>query len=124
MQRKKKSKQTFKIILIVLLVLIMIAIVTIAIINILKPVDALKGTFKYCENVKYEFDGKGSGAMYDSGTEYKYTYIIEGDTLKIDFKPENIYDATYTFKIESNTLTLIGREGTTGGEYLLEKENN
>lgn len=101
----------------------MIAIITIAIINFLKPTDALKGTFVYGESVKYEFSGKGNGAMYDSDTEYPYTYLIEENTLKLDFKDEAVRDATYTFSIENDTLTLIGGEGTMGGEYILERES-
>ena len=124
MQRKKKSKQTFKIILIILLIIIIVAIIAIATISILKPVDELQGTFRYNESVKYEFNGKGKGAMYDNETEYKYAYSVDGNILKIDFKDEVIYDATYTFNITDNTLTLIGGEGTTGGEYVLERESN
>lgn len=123
MQHKKKNKQTFKIILITVLVIVMIAIITIAIINIFKPVDALKGTFLYNKDVKYEFDGKGNGAMYDNKTIYKYTYFIEENILKIDFKDEAVKDATYTFSIKDSILTLIGGEGTIGGEYILERES-
>lgn len=101
----------------------MIAIITIAIINLLKPTDALKGTFVYGESVKYEFNGKGNGAMYDSNTKYSYTYSIEENKLEIDFINEAVRDATYTFSIENNTLTLIGGEGTMGGEYILERES-
>lgn len=95
----------------------------IATISILKPVDELQGTFKYSESVKYEFSGKGKGAMYDNDTEYQYTYSIDGDTLKLDFKDEAVRDATYTFSIENDNLTLIGGEGTMGGEYILERES-
>ena len=123
MQHKEKSKQTFKIILIVLLAILIIAIAIIAMINMLKPTDALKGTFIYGESVKYEFNGKGNGAMYDDETKYSYSYSIEEDTLKLDFKDEFIRDASYTFTIENNSLTLIGEEGTMGGEYILERES-
>ena len=59
----------------------------------------------------------------DSDTEYPYTYLIEENTLKLDFKDEAVRDATYTFSIENDTLTLIGGEGTMGGEYILERES-
>lgn len=101
----------------------MIAIIAIAIINFLKPTDALQGTFVYSESVKYEFSGKGNGAMYDNETKYSYSYSIEENTLKLDFKDESIRDASYTFSIENDTLTLIGGEGTMGGEYILERKS-
>ena len=101
----------------------MIAIIAIAIINFLKPTDDLQGTFVYTESVKYEFSENGNGAMYDSNIAYQYTYSIEGSTLKLDFKDEAVKDATYTFSIENDTLTLIGGEGTMGGEYILERES-
>ena len=123
MQHKKKNRKTFKIILIILLVILIIAIATIAIINIFKPIDALNGTFVYGESVKYEFNGNGNWAMYDRDTKYPYTYSIEENILKLDFEDDFIRDASYTFSIENNLLTLIGGEGTTGGEYTLERES-
>ena len=129
---KKKSKQTFKIILIILIVLIIAiaVVVSIAIINNKNTnttdnnsTNILEGTFIYNENVKYEFNSNSKGAMYDNETKYQYTYSIEENTLKMDFENEAVHDATYTFNIENDTLTLIGGEGTMGGEYILKKES-
>ena len=61
--------------------------------------------------------------MYDRNSKYDYTYTIENENIMMDFKNEALRDATYTYKLEDDTLTLIGGEGTTGGEYILKKEN-
>lgn len=85
--------------------------------------STLQGTFYYNEDVKYEFDGKGNGAMYDKDATYKYSYIVQEKELSLDFENEMVHDATYTFTVEDDTLTLIGGSGTTGGKYTLKKEN-
>ena len=129
MQNEKKHKQTFKII-IILIIIIMIAVgITIAIINnkdnnsTNAEDNTLIGTFIYNENVKYEFNNNGKGAMYDNETEYPYSYSIEENKLKLDFTDESVRDASYTYSIENDILTLIGGEGTMGGEYILERES-
>ena len=129
MQNKKKHKQAFKII-IILLIIIMIAVgITIAIINNNDnnstniENNTLIGTFIYNENVKYEFDNNGKGAMYDNETKYEYSYTINENKLILDFENEAVHDATYRFKLENGTLTLNGEEGTMGGKYILEKES-
>ena len=123
MENKNKSRKTFKIILIILLVILIIVTIVVAIINILKPTDALKGSFIYREYVKYEFNGKGKGVMYDNNAKYPYSYSIDESTLRINFNDETVMDASYTFALDNNTLTLIGKEGTMGGEYILERES-
>lgn len=124
MEHKKNNRKTFKIKLIIALaIIVLITIIAINVFN--KSIDSeneLNGIFIYNENVKYEFNGKNKGAMYDGGNKYEYTYKINEDKITMDFKDEEIYDATYTFKLENNTLILIGGEGTTGGEYILKKE--
>ena len=126
MQNKERNNKKFKIgILILVIILIVIFIVAINIYNkkSMENQDILKGTFVYNNNVKYEFNEKGEGAMYDGDTKYEYTYKIDDKKVTMDFKDEIIHDATYTFNLEDDILTLIGGEGTTGGEYTLKKEN-
>lgn len=60
--------------------------------------------------------------MYVGDTIYEYTYKINNDILEIDYKNEEVHDATYTYKLEGDELELIGGEGTIGGEYTLKKE--
>lgn len=126
MQNKERNNKKFKIgILILVIILIVIFVVAINIYNkkSMENQDILKGTFVYNNNVKYEFNEKGKGAMYDGDTKYEYTYKIDDKKVTMDFKDEIIHDATYTFNLEDDILTLIGGEGTTGGEYTLKKEN-
>lgn len=126
MQNKERNNKKFKIgILILVIILIVIFIVAINIYNkkSIANQDILKGTFVYNNNVRYKFDEKGKGVMYDGDTKYEYTYKIDDKKVTMDFKDEIIHDATYTFNLEDDILTLVGGEGTTGGEYTLKKEN-
>ena len=88
-----------------------------------ETIDNIEGTFIYNDSVKYEFDGNGNGAMYDSENEFEYTYSIKNGKLELNFKLDALHDATYDFILDGDTLKLIGGEGTTGGEYNLKKEN-
>lgn len=83
---------------------------------------ALQGVWRYNQHTEYEFDGKGNGCMCVEGTNhYVFTYIIDGDTLKIDYALEYVTDCEYDFALENNVLTLIGGKGTAnpGQEYTL-----
>ena len=82
----------------------------------------LVGTYIYNENVKYEFKEDGKGAMYDSDTKFEFTYTINDNKLEIDFTLDALHDASYNYTIDGDILTLVGGEGTTGGEYKLQKE--
>lgn len=107
-----------------LIIIIVIIVIVIAIVNNRNEDEYnsnLNGTFIYNANVRYEFGEDGKGAMYDNGTEYRYNYSIEENILKLDFENENVRDATYTFNIENDILTLVGGEGTIGGEYILRR---
>ena len=82
----------------------------------------LSGTYIYNENVKYEYKDEGKGTMYDSDMEFEFVYTVKDNNLEIDFMLDALRDASYTFTLEGKNLTLIGGEGTTGGEYRLQKE--
>ena len=82
----------------------------------------LVGTYIFNENVKYEFKVDRKGAMHDSGMKFDYTYTVNNNKLEIDFTLDALRDASYTYTLEGETLTLVGGEGTTGGEYRLQKE--
>lgn len=84
--------------------------------------DALSGAWVYDQYTKYEFDGYGKGCMCLENTHYEYSYKINGNTLSMDFENEAVHDCFYTFNVESNTLTIIGGEGTSGGTYTLIKQ--
>ena len=50
--------------------------------------DGYKRQCIYNENVKYEVNNNGKGAMYDNETEYKYSYSINENKLILDFENE------------------------------------
>ena len=84
----------------------------------------LNGTYVYDELTQYEFDGKGNGCMrLENEYHYEYKYSVSGDTLMLDFEADEVHDATYTFNLDNDKLTLTGGEGTTGGTYILTKKN-
>jgi hypothetical protein len=64
---------------------------------------------------------KGSGiiALPEKDTECAFTYTVEENTLQLCFDNTYITDATYTFTVERDNLTLFGGDGTTGGTYAL-----
>lgn len=121
----KRNRKTNKIIIIFIIVLV----ITIGIVIIMNMKNEIKnengllnGTFIYDEDIKYIFDGKGMGKMLLQTEEYEFVYNIVQNELNLDFTDENIHDANYTFEVQEHQLKLIGGEGTTGGEYTLNKE--
>lgn len=87
-----------------------------------KAAAALNGTFVFGAT-EYEFDGRGSGCLHVEGTyHYAYTYKIRRETLRINYKADEVHDAVYTFSLDGDTLTLTGGEGTAGGTYELQRK--
>ena len=72
----------------------------------------------------YEFDGKGAGAMVLPSVSYDFKYEINGNELYIDFINESVHDSTYSFTVQTNTLTLVGGNDTAapGKVYELTKQ--
>ncbi len=125
-KKKQKKLKAFKIIFIILIPIVII-LIGIRIINKntsvdLKDIDStIIGTFSYGNDIKYKFDKNGKGAMYLGKEEFIYTYKTENNKIIINFKNEQVQDATYSYQIESDTLKLIGEKGTAGGEYILSR---
>lgn len=82
-----------------------------------------QGKWVYDEYTAYEFDGAGNGCMCLEDIHYKYTYTVDNNELKIDFKDDSLHDCTYTFTLNDNKLMLVGGEGTVGGTYELHKND-
>lgn len=80
-----------------------------------------KGTWAHGEAATIQFNGRDSGMIALSDTEYPFTYTVEENALQLHFDNAYISDASYTFTVEDGTLTLSGGEGTTGGTYALTK---
>lgn len=84
----------------------------------------LQGAWYYDSYTEYEFDGSGSGCMcIDKTDHYKFTYTVDGDTVKLNFALDYVTDCEYDFKVENDTLTLIGGNGTAtpGQKYILKR---
>ncbi len=126
--RKRRQRQRMMTVVGLAIVIVIIAIVSIILFmpsdtkNDPTKADALSGAWVYDQYTKYEFDGYGKGCMCLSDTHYEYSYKINGNTLSMDFGNEAVHDCMYTFKVENNTLTIIGGEGTSGGTYTLIKQ--
>lgn len=126
---KRKKQQKHRVVLYMCAVILLAVVIT-AIILILSgcahkssSAGLLSGTFVYDENTEYEFDGEGNGCMFlENEYRYEYKYSVSGDTLMLDFKADEVHDATYTFNLDNDKLTLTGGEGTTGGTYVLTKK--
>lgn len=85
-------------------------------------IDVLVGTWKFDGVTRYTFDGKGSGKMVASDSEYEFNYRINDDELKIDFISDSAQDSTYEFNIDDKKLTLCSKVNNKG-LYKLVKEN-
>ena len=79
----------------------------------------VQGTWIYDKYTQYAFDGKGRGYLQLETERYEYAYAISGNKLHLDFMNDTLRDCEYDFSIQNNTLTLIGGEGTAGGQYVL-----
>lgn len=122
MLRKRKRRRRIIIICSLSLLIILMIILIIKSIQ-QKNTKSLAGSWRYDEFTVYEFDSDGNGCMYLEELSYDCTYTVKKDTLSLDFKDESVHDCTYTFSINSNTLTLVGGEGTVGGSYTLKRQN-
>ena len=86
--------------------------------------DALAGKWDFDGTTSYEFDGKGVGTMVLPSVSYDFKYEINGNELYIDFINESVHDSTYSFTVQTNTLTLVGGNDTAipGKVYELTKQ--
>lgn len=101
--------------------LLLIAVLLIAFILSLRSSQPLEGTWAYGETAEVQFGGRGSGKikLTDTNTECPFSYAVNENALQINFDNDYITDASYTFTVEEDTLTLVGGEGTMGGTYSL-----
>jgi len=119
---KRKKRQRNTIFIIASVVVIMLIVGVFAFLLLRNHNDIIKGTWVYDQYTQYEFDGKIDGCMCLEELHYEFTYTVKGDKLKMDFEDPSVHDCEYKFKIDGNSLILIGGEGTTGGTYNLKKK--
>ena len=120
MKQDKKKKISLGVLIFIVFIVALMIIFTIT--NLSKPGDALEGTYTYNQNVKYEFNGKGYGKLYENETKYKFTYTLDGSILTIDFKDKNKNDVSYIFDLKNDILTLVNKEDSTNTQYILRKD--
>lgn len=123
--RNKPSSRRFNqthVIMICLAVLLIVSIV-IAIVLIQKPKKSndLTGRWSLDDVTVYSFDDNGRGEMVLPLNTYEFSYVVEGDKIKIDFINENAEDREYSYLISSDTLTMVGADGT---EYRFTKNES
>ena len=80
--------------------------------------DALKGTWTLDESTAYVFDGKGGGTLRLPMGSYAFSYTIEDNLVTLDFADESLSDASYSFLLGRDALTL---DTNTGTVYWLER---
>lgn len=129
MKQKGKNKRFFKNVkpqerIVLAVIFLLIVIVTAVFVYNTLNKQTIVGVWVYNDYTKYEFKENEKGCLYADDEEYDFDYLIENDTLKIDFKDSFIQDCEYKFSIEKKQLTLIGGEGTDKGTYHLTLLNN
>ena len=80
--------------------------------------DALKGTWTLDESTAYAFDGKGGGTLRLPMGSYAFSYTVEDNLVTLDFADESLSDASYSFLLGRDALTL---DTNTGTVYWLER---
>jgi hypothetical protein len=73
--------------------------------------DALKGTWTLDESTAYVFDGKGGGTLRLPMGSYAFRYTVENNLVTLDFADESLSDASYSFLLGRNALTLDTNTG-------------
>ena len=120
---KRRKRQRIAIVLILALFFVVLIIVLICK-DCSGRTDALAGKWDFDGTTAYEFDGKGVGTMVLPSVSYDFKYEINGNELYIDFINESVHDSTYSFTVQTNTLTLVGGNDTAvpGKVYELTKQ--
>jgi len=83
--------------------------------------DPLIGKWDMDGVTAYEFLENGTGNLLLPSFEYAFTYVIEEETISLEFADENVKDAVYQFAVQADVLTLDGGTNTTQGTYTLKR---
>ena len=116
-KRRRLRRRMYRVLLAVLAVVFVLSAAMVA--RELLKHDALKGTWTLDESTAYVFDGKGSGTLHLPMGSYAFSYTIEDNIVTLDFADEALTDASYSFLLGRNALTL---DTNTGTVYWLERE--
>lgn len=80
------------------------------------------GVWRFSDIVLYGFDGE-NGYLQIEDDKLDFSYTAKNGTVYIDFSEDYMKDCEYDYTVSENQLKLIGKDGTTGGEFVLTKEN-
>ena len=83
--------------------------------------NPLAGKWNMDDVTVYEFGSDHKGALVLPSAEYEFSYKIKENILYIDFVSDKAKDASYTYQIQGDTLTLEGGNETIQGTYVLKK---
>ena len=116
-KRRRLRRRVFRILLAVLAVVFVLSAAMVG--RELLRHDALKGTWTLDESTDYTFDGQGGGTLRLPMGSHAFSYTIEDNVVTLDFADEALTDASYSFLLGRNALTL---DTNTGTVYWLERE--
>ena len=116
-KRRRLRRRVYRVLLAVLAVVFVVSAAMIAREQLRH--DALKGTWALDESTAYVFDGKGGGTLRLPMGSYAFSYTVEDNVVTLDFADEALTDASYSFRLGRNAMTL---DTNTGTVYWLEVE--
>lgn len=73
--------------------------------------NLLAGTWSYDEVTVYTFDGDGHGTLQLPLSTYEFDYVIEGDTVTLNFADESVEDRRYSYTLSGDVLILTSIDG-------------
>ncbi len=120
--KRRKQEKIFVSLIVVIAVVVAIVIINLTLRKNESKTDELVGLWIYDSITSYEFTSEDRGVMHVEEQDYEFFYVLRGTCLKIKFDSDLVQDCVYEMSIDGNILTIIGKEGTTGGTYELEKK--
>ena len=126
-RRKQRRVLTVTVVVLSVILLLLILLLCKGCFSGNEKLQEFSGVWQYTDDMKYEFDGNGSGCMcIGRSNHYEFTYEVEENTLRIDYVVDYITDCEYTYEIGRDKLKLIGGKGTAeiGKAYELTKVDN
>ena len=116
-KRRRLRRRVYRVLLGVLAIVFVLSAAMVA--RGLLRHDALKGTWTLDESTAYVFDGKGGGMLRLPMGSHAFRYTVEDNLVTLDFADESLSDASYSFLLGRDALTL---DTNTGTVYWLERE--
>ena len=111
-ERRSKRNTVRLVILIALAVVLLVAGVILTVRGLRQSNPSIKGTWSYDDVTVYSFDGKGHGNLVLPLGSYEFSYVLDGDILKLDFADGSVEDRNYTCSITGDMMILTGEDGS------------